>query len=184
MSAPIQIPGQTPVPRFNLAARALHCLMALMILSMLFIGIGMVSTVSDLHSRLLDLHRPLGLSILVLALIRLGVRLRYGAPAMPADLPRWQHHAASISHILLYALMLAMPLLGWAMLSAGGYPVTVGAGLVLPPIVPQSRSLYALLRGAHTDLALLFFASFLTHFAAALFHALIRRDGVFRSMRP
>lgn len=170
--------------RFNLAARALHWLMALMILAMLFIGIGMVSTVSELHSRLLDLHKPVGIAILVLAVLRLGVRLRYGAPALPRDLPRWQQHAAHVSHILLYALMLAMPLVGWAMLSAGGYPVALGDGFVLPPLVPQGRALYAFLRQAHTELALLFFAVFLLHFAAALFHALIRRDAVLRSMRP
>ena len=172
------------VQRFNLAARALHWLMALAILAMLFIGVGMVSTVSALHSRLLDLHRPLGIAVLLLAVMRLSVRLRYGAPALPRDLPRWQQHAAQVSHVLLYLLMLAMPLVGWAMLSAGGYPVSIGGGVVLPHIVPQSRSLYAFLRGAHTDLALLFFATFLIHFAAALFHALIRRDGVLRSMRP
>ncbi len=173
-----------PVERFNIAARSLHWLMALAILTMLFIGVGMVSTVSDLHNRLLDLHRPLGIAILLLAALRLLVRLRYGAPALPQDLPRWQQHAAQVSHILLYVLMLAMPLVGWAMLSAGGYPVSLGGGVVLPHIVPQSRSLYAFLRSAHTDLALLLFASFLMHFAAALFHALIRRDGVLRSMRP
>jgi len=173
-----------PVQRFNIAARALHWLMALAILVILFIGVGMVSTVSDWHNRLLDLHRPLGIAILLLAALRLLVRLRYGAPALPQDLPRWQRHAAQVSHILLYVLMLAMPLVGWAMLSAGGYPISLGGGVVLPHIVPQSRSLYAFLRGAHTDLALLFFAAFLMHFAAALFHALIRRDGVLRSMRP
>lgn len=173
-----------PVQRFNIAVRALHWLMALAILTMLFIGVGMVSTVSDWHNRLLDLHRPLGIAILLLAALRLLVRLRYGVPALPQDLPRWQRHAAQVSHILLYLLMLAMPLVGWAMLSAGGYPVSLGGGVVLPHIVPQSRSLYAFLRGAHTDLALLFFAVFLMHFAAALFHALIRRDGVLRSMRP
>lgn len=173
-----------PVQRFNFAARALHWLMAMAILAMLFIGVGMVSTVSALHSRLLDLHRPLGIAILLLAAIRLAVRLRYGAPALPQDLPRWQQHAAQVSHVLLYLLMLAMPLVGWAMLSAGGYPVVLGGGVVLPHIVPQSRALYAFLRAAHTDLALLFFATFLVHFAAALFHALIRRDGVLRSMRP
>ena len=172
------------IQRFNIAARALHWLMALMILAMLFIGIGMVSTVSELHSRLLDLHKPVGVAILVLAALRLGVRLRYGAPALPRDLPRWQQHAAHVSDILLYALMLAMPLVGWAMLSAGGYPVALGDGFVLPPLVPQGRALYAFLRQAHTELALLFFAVFLLHFAAALFHALIRRDTVLRSMRP
>jgi len=65
----------------------LHWLMAVCILSMLFIGVGMVSTVKPKYLTLVSIHKPLGIAILVLALIRLVVRLRYGAPSLPADLP-------------------------------------------------------------------------------------------------
>ncbi|MGH6797877.1 MAG: cytochrome b [Roseiarcus sp.] len=84
----------------------------------------------------------------------------------------------------LYALMIAMPLIGWAMLSAADYPVTLWPSVWLPRIVPQSASLHTLLWNAHFYLAFLFFALILMHLAAALFHALIRRDGVFVSMGP
>jgi cytochrome b561 len=114
-------------------------------------------------------------------LIRLPLRLVTGAPPLPADLPPPQKLVAKASHVLLYASMVAMPLIGWAMLSAGGYPVVVG-GLVLPPILPHDLAIYALLRWAHTVIALLFFALVLAHLSAALMHGLIRRDGVLRSM--
>src|SRR5690606_23973028 len=90
--------------------------------------------------------------------------------------------AATFSHWLLYALMLAMPMTGWAMLSAAGHPVTLGAGVVLPPLMPRDAALFAWLRGAHHWLALLLFATFLLHLAAALFHGLVRRDDVLASM--
>lgn len=166
---------------FNAAARALHWLMAALIVAMLFIGVGMVASVS-LRPWLIDLHRPLGIALLVLVVLRLANRLRHRPPAPPAALPRWQRIAAHASHWLLYALMLAMPLIGWAMLSAGGYPVQMTASWVLPPLVGSDPTLYALLRTAHGALAYLLFATVLLHVSAALMHAWVHRDGVFASM--
>jgi cytochrome b561 len=167
---------------FHPFARVLHWLMALMILSMLFIGAGMVSTLAEKHATLLAIHKPLGMAIFVLALIRLGFRLVHRPPPLPVDMPEWQKLAAKGSHWVLYALMILMPLIGWGMLSAGKYPVTMGGGFVLPPILPQDPALFAWLREAHRYLAWLFFLTFLAHMGAALMHGLIRRDGVLKSM--
>ena len=104
--------------------------MAVCILAMLFIGVGMVSTIMPKYLPLVSIHKPLGIAILVLALIRLAVRLRYGAPPLPADLPEPMKLAAHLSHYALYALMIAMPLIGWAMLSAAAYPVVVFGGML------------------------------------------------------
>jgi cytochrome b561 len=68
------------------------------------------------------------------------------------------------------------------MLSAAPYPIVIFGSLHLPPILPQNPILYVWLRLLHTYLAYLMFATFVVHFAAALMHALIRRDGVFESM--
>jgi len=167
---------------FSPMARLLHWSMALLILAMLLVGVGMVSTVSTWHNTLLALHRPLGIAILLLVILRLAVRLKNGVPALPAELPQWQQLSARLTHYLLYGLMLAMPLIGWAMLSAAGYPIHLFGALYLPPIVPQDVQIYAWLRSAHTYLAFLLFATVSMHLAAALFHGLIRRDGVFSSM--
>ncbi|MDH4566228.1 cytochrome b [Pseudomonas sp. BN414] len=167
---------------FNPLLRVLHWLMAMLLLAMLFIGVSMVGDLSPRHSVLIAVHKPLGLALLVLVLIRLAVRLARPVPALPADMPNWQQKVAKLSHLLLYALMLALPLVGWAMQSAGGYPLALHDSLLLPPIVSQDAQLYALLRLAHTVLAYLLFISILAHLAAALYHALIRRDGVLSSM--
>jgi cytochrome b561 len=167
---------------FTLLQRLLHWVMAVCILAMFFIGVGMVSTVMPKYVPLLATHKSLGIAILLLALIRLGTRLCYGAPSLPIDLPEPMKLAAHLSHYALYALMIGMPLIGWAMLSAGGYPVVLYGGIRLPPIAPHSDSLHAVLWGAHFYLAFAFFALVLLHIAAALFHGLVRRDGVLESM--
>jgi cytochrome b561 len=168
--------------RFTPPQRLLHWLMAVCILAMLFIGVGMVSTIMPKYLTLVSIHKPLGIAILVLALIRLAVRLRCGAPSLPADLPVPMKLAAQMSHYALYVLMIGMPLIGWGMLSTAAYPVVLFPGVHLPSILPQSDRLHALLWAAHFYLAFVLFALILMHAAAALFHALVRRDGVFETM--
>lgn len=168
--------------RFPLTLRLLHWTMAALILAMMFIGVGMLSTAGPAYVALLSLHRPVGAALLLLAVIRLSIRLRTQAPPLPDDLPRLQKAIAAGSHWLLYAAMIAMPVIGWGMLSAGGYPVTLAPGFDLPPLLPRDLRAYGLLRMAHTLVAFAFFALILGHLTAALAHALIRRDGVFAAM--
>jgi cytochrome b561 len=168
--------------RFTVLQRGLHWLMAVCILAMLFIGVGMVSTVMPKYLTLVSIHKPVGVAILVLALVRLAVRLGYRAPSLPIDLPGPMKVAAHLSHYAFYVLMIGMPLIGWGMLSAAAYPVVLFGGVHLPAILPQSDSLHTLLWDAHFYLAFVFFALILLHVAAALFHALIRHDGVFEAM--
>jgi cytochrome b561 len=103
-------------------------------------------------------------------------------PDLPCTVPSLQRLAAKVSHIVLYALMLVMPLVGWGMLSAARYPVVLYGPARLPPILPHDLTLYAALRELHTVLAYLLFATVLAHLGAALYHGLVRRDGVFGSM--
>ena len=166
---------------FTVLSRVLHWLMAVLILAMLFIGVAMVSSLSDYH-RLVSIHKPVGALLLVLVALRLINRLFNPPPPLPAGMPAVLRFAAHASHWLLYALMLALPLIGWGMLSAGGYPIDLVGSFHLPPILPHSSALFAILRPAHTVLAYLLFATFLVHLGAALAHAFIFRDGVFESM--
>lgn len=169
------------VERFSILSRLLHWLMAILVLAMLFIGVGMVTSLANYH-RLVAIHEPLGIAILALVAIRLVNRLLSPPPPLPAEMPGWQRFAALASHALLYALMFALPLVGWAMLSAADYPIVLAGSLHLPAILPHDATLYAMLHKTHSILAYLLFATFLVHLAAALLHALIHRDGVFGSM--
>jgi cytochrome b561 len=169
-------------PSFSVPSRVLHWLMAVLIIAMLFIGVGMVSSVSGNYSKLVAIHKPIGVAILILVVIRFVNRLINPPPPLPASLPAIQRLAAHASHIALYLLMLVLPLVGWGMLSAAGYPIVLFGALQLPPILPKGAELYAGLRQLHTILAYLLFLTVLVHLSAALFHGLIRRDGVLESM--
>jgi cytochrome b561 len=166
---------------FPLTSRLLHWIMAVLIVAMLFIGVAMVSSLANYH-RLVAIHEPVGILILVLAALRLVNRLIFPPPSLPGGMPVLLRVAAAGSHWLLYALMFAQPLVGWAMLSAAGYPIALIGAFHLPPLVPHDVALYVVLRPLHTVLAFALFATFLLHLAAALTHGLIFRDGVFKSM--
>ena len=105
---------------FTVTQRLIHWLMAVAILAMLFIGVGMVSTVMPDYLSLVSIHRPLGIAILLLVLLRIVVRLIAGSPGLPRDLPEPMKLAARLSHLALYALMVAMPLLGCDPAPCGG----------------------------------------------------------------
>ncbi len=168
--------------RFPTASRLLHWLMAPMIVAMLFIGVGMAASLSPRYELLVSIHRPLGIAVFVLCLARIVNRFINPPPELPDTVPSLQRFAAKASHVVLYALMFIMPLVGWGMLSAARYPIVLYGPLRLPPILPHDLTLYAGLRDLHTGLAYAFFATFLVHFGAALFHGLVRRDGVLGSM--
>ena len=172
-----------PIASFSLPSRVLHWLMALLLLAQLLAGVGMVATVSVWHDRLINLHKPLGICLLVLVVLRLVLRWVGGSPPLPASMPAWQRYAATLSHYGLYAAMLGMPLLGWAMLSAAAYPLPGIGGWHLPPIMPHNVALYAWLRWAHGIGGQLFFLLVLMHIGAGLLHALVLKDdGVFASI--
>jgi cytochrome b561 len=173
---------ENPPPQFALLSRILHWLMAAMILAMLFIGVAMVASLNNYH-RLVAIHRPLGIMILILAALRLANRMFFSTlPPFPPTMSQRERMIASASERLLYTLMFAVPLVGWGMLSAGHYPIVMFGPVHLPAILPVNPTLYAILRKTHTILAYLFFAVFLAHLAAVLFHTLIIRDRILNRM--
>ena len=169
--------------QFALLSRILHWLMAAMLLAMLFIGVAMVTSLGDYH-KLVAIHRPLGILILILATLRLINRKLTTLPPFLPTMSRRERWFATMSERLLYALMFALPLVGWGMLSAGHYPIVMFGPVHLPPILPASPILYAVLRKTHTVLAYLLFVTILAHLGTVLFHTLIVRDKILQRMAP
>jgi cytochrome b561 len=158
-------------------------MMAAMVLTMLGIGVAMVTSLADYHV-LVSIHRPLGIAILILVVVRFVNRQLSSLPPFPATMSRAERLAATASELTMYGLMFVLPLIGWGMLSAARYPIVLYGSWHLPFILPHDLRLYALLREAHTVLALLFFLTILAHFGAILFHTLIVRDGILKRMAP
>ena len=143
----------------------------------------MVASLADYHL-LISIHRPLGIAVLILVIVRYVNRKLNSPPEFIATMPPAERVVAHASEMLMYAMMFAMPLIGWGMLSAARYPIVLFGPVHLPPILPHSPMLYAVLRKTHTIVAYLFFATFIAHFSAVLFHTLILRDGLIDRMVP
>jgi cytochrome b561 len=169
--------------QFAVFSRLLHWTMAAMVLTMLCVGVAMVVSLADYHV-LMSIHRPLGIAILILVVVRFVNRQLSPLPPFPATMSRAERRVAHGSELTMYGLMLVLPLVGWGMLSAARYPIVLYGPLHLPFILPQNAMLYAVLRKAHTILAYLFFLTIIAHFGAILFHTLIVRDGMLKRMAP
>ena len=126
--------GTTPVAgpaldggRYSRIAMALHWTIAVLILGQIVLGWYMNEWIPD-HTPYQDqvegLHIELGLTILLLILVRIGVRLAIKPPPLPAGMPAWETGLAHAAHLLFYLLMIAMPLTGWALVSAGPDPIS------------------------------------------------------------
>ena len=169
--------------QFTVPMRILHWLTAALVLTMLGIGVAMVASIGDYH-RLVSIHRPLGIAILIVVVIRFVIRQLSTLPPFPASMSSRERFIAHASEVLLYTLLFVLPLIGWGMLSAARFPIVLYGPLHLPPILPHSVMLYAFLRRTHTVLAYLLFLAFIAHFGAVLFHTLVARDGLINRMAP
>jgi cytochrome b561 len=170
----------TDPPRFTTASRILHWLTAVLIFAALFIGFVMVNWISD-YATLLIVHKALGVTILIVVVVRIVNRVTHRPPALPASVSRLERLAIAGSEFALYGLLLTQPLVGWAMVSAAGTPVTV-FGLHLPAIAPVNLALFGALRDTHSVLAYLLVILIAAHIAAVLMHAVALGDGMLRRM--
>ncbi len=175
--------------RYTATAKLLHWILALALIAAIGIGLYMVSlSFSPQRLKLYNWHKWLGVSILLLSLLRLGWRLANKPPALPAamaaKMPAWQHKAHHGTHHALYALFFLVPLLGWAYSSAAGFPI-VFLGLVpLPDWVPVSPALAETIKPLHQWSAYALAGLIVLHIAAALKHQLVDRDGLLLRMLP
>lgn len=170
----------TTVDRYSPSIRVLHWLAAVLVFTALIVGFALANTLAD-YAVLLVVHKTVGALILMITVVRVVNRLRHHAPALPATVGRWERRAILGSEGLFYGLLLAQPLIGWAMLSAAGVPVVIGP-IRLPSIAPVDAGLYALLRNGHSVLAYALVALVAAHVSAVLLHAVSLRDGMLARM--
>lgn len=169
--------------QFSGSIRLFHWLVGAMVLTMLGTGVAMIASLAHYH-RLISIHRPLGILLLVIVATRLVNRLLNGGPEFPITMSDQEKFLARSSEVLLYVLLFVMPLVGWGMLSAARFPIAMFGSVHLFPILPHNVMLYAILRKMHTYLAYLLFFAFAAHFAAVLYHTWVLRDRLFERMAP
>jgi len=169
--------------RYTPLARTLHWLTAAGVIGLLGIGLWMTGLpLSRLKLEVYAWHKWLGLTVLLLTLARLAVRLRTPPPPLPDRVTSWERRVAPWSHGALLVLLLAQPLVGWLMSSAGGVTVYWLGYLPLPDLVARDQHLFAALRACHAVLAGALAVLVAVHVLAVVRHDMLRRDGVFRRM--
>lgn len=183
-----------PAPqRYSAVAILLHWSIALLVLALVGLGLVMTNLApgSPTQFSLYQWHKSLGITVLLLTLARIGWRLAHPVPALPANLRPWERAAARVTHVGLYVLLLAIPLSGWALVSASPWNIpTVLYGIIPWPHLPVLPALEdkagaeAVAKQAHNLLAWLAVALVALHVAAALKHHFILRDDVLARMLP
>ena len=166
-------------------SKSLHWLVVALVLAMAWIGLRMGDMPNGPDKiATYALHKSIGLSILALVVLRLSWRMHAGAPAPVPGTPALQERVASLAHWALYALLLAMPLSGWVLNSAAGFPLQWFGLVNLPALAGKDHDLHELAEEIHE---LLFWAMAIVavlHAAAALYHHLFMRDATLARMLP
>jgi cytochrome b561 len=164
----------------------LHWLIVLLILLLAIVGLTMGELPkTPKYFWVYTLHKSVGISVLVLVLLRIGWRLYAGAPKPVPGTPKWQERIATLTHWLLYALLLAMPLSGWLYDSASGLRPFRWFGLVeMPKLSAPDESLRDLSHGAHETLFWVLVALVVLHAGAAFHHHIFRNDATLLRMLP
>jgi cytochrome b561 len=172
-------------PGYGTVAKTLHWL----ILSLLVVQFMIAWTMPDIEKdtrpdMLINLHLSMGIAILLLAGVRALWRFIHPVPLLVDGMPAWQHRSAQATHALLYALVIIIPLMGWANASARGWTIDLFGIGRLPPLVPKGTALGTELGGAHAFLSTVLLVLVGLHVAAALYHHFWLKDRVLLRMLP
>jgi cytochrome b561 len=172
--------------RYTTTAMILHWLMAVLIVAGFGLGLIMTDIPGFTPSKLryFSWHKWLGITVLMLAAVRLLWRLRHPAPPYASTMPNWQQNAAHHLHLMLYLLFFAVPLSGYFYSLAAGVPVVYLGILPLPVLIEPNPGLKPILKALHYWLNMALLASVALHFAAAMKHHFINHDTILKRMLP
>ena len=166
-------------------SKALHWIVVLLIINQWVIGMRADSLPVGLAKlQVLAWHKSFGITILMLAVLRLVWRWMNPVPDLSAETRPWERVLARISHVLLYGLIFALPLTGWLMSSAKNFPVSWFSLFQLPDLVAPSEQLFRQMRSLHHTLFAVLVVVALLHVAGALKHHFIDRNDVLKRMLP
>jgi cytochrome b561 len=179
----------SPPPRavepYNPVLRTLHWLMSAVIFIALGLGVWAAQLPrGDLRSEVLFVHKSFGILALALVVIRVLIRLGVGAPAYAVSLKRLVAAAAGSAHLLLYALMIAMPVSGYVTSTAGGHEAPFFGLFTLPSVVPRDKALDEAASQAHFVFTWAIGFLLALHLAAVFWHVRVKRDTVLARMWP
>ncbi len=174
------------VDRWGPVSQALHWLIVLMILGLAIVGLTMDELPkTPKYFWVYTAHKSMGLTVLALVVVRLGWRLYAGTPAPVPGTPTWQERIASVTHWLLYALILAQPISGWLYDSASGLRPFRWFGLFdVPKLTAPDDALSQNAMAAHGLIFWTLVALVAVHAGAALYHHLFQRDATLARMLP
>ncbi len=170
---------------YTRTAIALHWLVALPIFVAFPLGVYMHELpLSPYQLKLYSYHKWIGVTVFLLAVLRILWRAGHRPPPLPDSMPHWQQAASQAVHRLLYVLVLAVPLAGWLMSSAKGFQTVWFGVLPLPDLLGKDRALGEALSIVHQGLNFTLLLLVALHIAAALKHHFIDRDGLLSRMLP
>ena len=172
--------------RYDGIAILFHWLIAVLIIANIGLArsLGSFDRHDPVHDQILTVHKSIGTTILLLAVLRLVWRWAHPAPVLPETLPRWQRIAARLDQALLYTLLFVMPVSGLTDAAAFSEPVHYFFLFDIPTLIPHNEPLGHVAFAIHKISALALYALLLLHAAAALHHHYVRKDGILRRMLP
>ena len=178
------MPNETAV-RYTGVAQLLHWVVAALIVTQFTLGWMAEDLPLGLHKLvLLARHKSFGMTVLILAILRLAWRLWHTPPALPTGMTPVERVLAKSTHVAFYILLFAMPLTGWLMSSAKNYSVSWFGLFTWPNLIAQDDAAFALLKTTHFYLSYALFALAVLHILAALKHHFWNKDDVLRRMLP
>ncbi|MEP4053374.1 MAG: cytochrome b [Litorimonas sp.] len=180
--------AQVNTDRYSKVAIALHWTIAILILSLVIAGFLMTQEWMPQRFKIYQWHKSFGIVVLLLSVLRLIWRLTHKPPALPDGMKGWEIFAAKVTHIGFYALMIGVPLLGWAMVSASTLPIENQLFYLIPlpdmPGVDASKEAAERLKFLHEVGAKLILLLFVLHVGGALKHHFVAKDGTLARMIP
>lgn len=167
---------------YDPVARAFHWLVVALLLAQYLTELLPLVLPASYEDAFVGWHVSIGPTILLLMLLRLGWRLANPAPAAPRDLPPVLQVVSRATHWLFYAVLIVLPTLGWIAASAYGLTATLFGFIPLPALVARNQALGERIGDVHGTIAWALLALIALHVAGALYHAVIKRDGVLQRM--